>query len=274
MSCSQLITSFHFFWDLWHLLRDTNPTNLWCNDFSSIHLVERIERRNLYVVIDVTWALHKYGPQPILFLTTRRRFHRHPWSEDDDALGASCSNLAFFLNLSGCSSCAVSDPLLQIWMSLILFSSCWFSVMSPPDAPACRTATCSSSFSRGSTGTSSAHRSTQAVFSLSFTRSVSAILSLYAFIRVFSRQCSLNDRSDSFSAFVIMLFCRSSVRCKRSTTRTTSSDHESKRRIFSAQLPEFLPSQSLAIGVRSFFVSCNFLCQFYCRSHHLPRSVT
>ena len=39
----------------------------------------------------------------------------------------------------------------------------------------------------------------------------------------FSRQGSLNDRSDSLSAFVIMWLCRSSMRCKRSTAWTTSS---------------------------------------------------
>ena len=116
--------------------------------------------------------------------------------EDAAALGASCSNRTVVLNLSGCASPAASDPLLPTWMSLILFSSCWFSMMSPPDASACRTATYSSAASAcrtvtyssalfpGSTGTSSAPRSTRAL-SFSLTRSVSATLSLYAFIFAF-----------------------------------------------------------------------------------------
>ena len=62
--------------------------------------------------------------------------------EDDDVFGASCTNLTVFLNLSGCSSCAVSDPLLPMWMFLIRFSSCCFS--SSPHATACRSAICSS----------------------------------------------------------------------------------------------------------------------------------
>ena len=40
-------------------------------------------------------------------------------SGDADALGASCSNRTVFINLSGCSSPAASDPLLPTWMSLI-----------------------------------------------------------------------------------------------------------------------------------------------------------
>ena len=94
--------------------------------------------------------------------------------------------------------------------------------MSPPDASACRTAICSSSLFLGSIGTPPAHRSTRTLF-LSFTRSVSAILSLYAFIlafpvKVLSMIVLIRSRH-----FVLMWFCRSSMRCKRSTTRTTSS---------------------------------------------------
>ena len=56
----------------------------------------------------------------------------------------------------------------------------------------------------------------------------------------FSRQSSLNDRSDSLSASVIMWFCRSSMRRKRSTTRTTScvfvSLNVSRQNVESSQL--------------------------------------
>ena len=86
-----------------------------------------------------------------------------------------------------------------------------FSVMSPPDAPACRTAICSSSLFPSSIGTSPAPRSTRALF-LSFTRSVSATL-------------SFNDNPWQW---------RSS----------------------------------------SFFVSCDFLCKFQLKSHHLQRRAT
>ena len=58
-----------------------------------------------------------------------------------------------------------SDPLSLTWMSLFLFSSCCFSLMSPPDASACRTATCSSYLSPGSSGTSPAPRSIRALLS-------------------------------------------------------------------------------------------------------------
>ena len=53
----------------------------------------------------------------------------HAWLRIDGAFGASCSNRTVFLNLSGCSSCAVSDPLLPMWISLSLFSSCSLSLV-------------------------------------------------------------------------------------------------------------------------------------------------
>ena len=129
--------------------------------------------------------------------------------------------LSVFLNLSVCSSLAASDPLLPIWMSLIPSSSFWFSVMSPPDASACRTATCSSSLFPGSIGTSPAPRSTRALFLFHL-----LCLSGSVFVCIhpcFFRQGSLNDRYDPLSAVVIMWLCRSSMRCKCRTAWTTSS---------------------------------------------------
>ena len=62
-SCSQQINSIHFSWDLRHLLLDTNLTLLWCKrPLSSIHLVEHIQGRNLYVVINMTWRLQSTDP--------------------------------------------------------------------------------------------------------------------------------------------------------------------------------------------------------------------
>ena len=54
----------------------------------------------------------------------------------------------------------------------------------------------------------------------------SLCLSESVFARIhpcFSRQGSLNDRSDSFSAFVVMWLCRFSMRCKRCTPWAASS---------------------------------------------------
>ena len=68
-----------------------------------------------------------------------------------------------------------------------------------------------------------APRSTRA---LSFPLFHSLCLGDSVFVRIhpcFSRQGSLNDRSDSFSAFVIMWLCRSYMRCKRCTAWAASS---------------------------------------------------
>ena len=46
--------------------------------------------------------------------------------EADAELEIYCSDCNVFLNLSSCS-CAVSDPLLPMWLSLIMFSSCCLS---------------------------------------------------------------------------------------------------------------------------------------------------
>ena len=142
--------------------------------------------------------------------------------------GASYSNRSVLSQVV--SSFAASDPLLPMWIYLshyVLFvlGFLWCHRQMRPRSFSrvfFFLAGCGRSFP-GSVGTSPAPRSTRALF-LSLTRSVSAILSLYACIRpCLSRQSSLNDRSDSLSAFVVMWFDRSSMRCKRSTTRTTSS---------------------------------------------------
>ena len=94
-----------------------------------------------------------------------------------------------------------------------------------------------------------------------------------------SRHGSLNDRSDSLSAFVIMWLCRSSMRCKRRTTWTTSSVSvccnvrgqivETSRlnlpRSFNHNPWQWSPAPS---------VSCDLLRQLQFWSHHLPRSAT
>ena len=93
-------------------------------------------------------------------------------------------------------------------------------------------------------------------------------------------QGSLNDSSDSFSPFVIMWFCRSSMRCKRSTTRTTSSMSVSfivsRQNVESSRLNlrDSLNDNPWQWWSRSFFVSCDLLRQLQFRSHCLPRNAT
>ena len=89
-----------------------------------------------------------------------------------------------------------------MWFSLILFSSCCLS--SSPDATECRSAICSSF--PGSLSTSPAHLFVRAHV-LSFNRSVSATLSLYAFIvaspvKVFSIIVVIRSRHPLLCGFI------------------------------------------------------------------------
>ena len=208
MSNSQSIHLIHFSWDLRHLLFDTKPTLLRCNDsfvhpFRSMHPTQKCVRRHQHDLTSAQVRTPADSVSPLAGYSTAT-----VGSEDAAALGASCSNRTVFLTLSGCSSLAASDPLLPTWMSLILSSSCWSSLMSPPDASACRTAIGSSSLFPGSLGASPALRSTRSLF-LSFTRSVSAILSLYAFIlafpvKVLSMIVLIRSPHSSLCGFVVL----------------------------------------------------------------------
>ena len=164
-------------------------------------------------------------------------------------------------------------------MSLILSSSCWFSLMPPPDASARRTATCSSSlvfrYHR--------HISCTSLCLSSFPLFDSLCLSDSVFVRshpCFSRQGSLNDGSDSLSAFVVMWLCRFSVRCKRcaswAASRVSVSFNVRRQDIESSgfNLWRSFNHNPGRLGSRSFFVSCDFLRQLQFWSHHLPRSAT
>ena len=151
--------------------------------------------------------------------------------------------------------------------------------MSPPDASACRTVTCSSSLFSSTTSTSPAPLSTRALF-LSLTRPVSAILSLCAFILAFPVKVLSHDLSGSLSAFVVMWLCRSSVRCKRCASWAASnvsvSFHVRRQDVESSGFSFWrsFHHNPWQWGSRSFFVSCDFLCQLQFWSHHLPRSAT
>ena len=143
--------------------------------------------------------------------------------EDDDALGTSCSNHTVFLNLSASSSLAASDPLLPTWMSLILFSSCrvfcdvtarcvrmsnrHLLIISVPVFPYARPL----------------HLAQLELFaSLSLDLSQRFCLCMHfilAFpVKVLSMIVLIRSPHSSLCGF-----CRSSMRCKRSATRTTSS---------------------------------------------------
>ena len=206
MSNSQRIHLIHFSWDLRHLLLDAAPKLLRCNDFfvhssRGMHPKQKFVRRHQHDLSSAQVRTPANFESPLAGYA--RATHG---SEDADAFGASCSNRTVFLNLSCCSSLAASGSLWLTWTSLILFSSCWLSMMSPPDASACRTATCSSSVFPRSSGTSPAPRSIRALL-FSFTRSVSAILSLHVSIvaspvKVFSSIVLVRSRNSSWRGFV------------------------------------------------------------------------
>ena len=142
-----------------------------------------------------------------------------------------------------------------------------FSLMSPPDASACRTATCSSTLFSGTPGTSP----TRALF-LPLTRSVSAVLSLYAFILAFPAKVLSMIGSDSLSAFVIMWPFRFSVRCKRVSVSFNVRRQDVESSGFN--LWYSFNHNPWLWGSCSTFVSCDFLRQLQFWSHHLPVSAT
>ena len=92
-------------------------------------------------------------------------------AEDDDVFGASCSNRTVFLNLTGCSSCYQCGR-------LILFSS-FCLVLATCDRMSIRHLLLVPGFHKHISCTSFQSSS------FSFTRSVSATLSSYAFILAF-----------------------------------------------------------------------------------------
>ena len=207
MSIPQPIHLTPFSSDLRHLLLDTIPTLLRCNDsffhpLHRMHPTQKFERRHQH---DLTseQARTRSCVSPLA------RYSRATvGSEDAAALGASCSNRTVLLNLSGCSSPAAPGPLLPSWMSLILSSSCW--VFSDVTARCVRLSTRHLLIILAHPCTSLNSSSLPLFHSLCLDDSV--------FLRIhpcFSRQGSLNDRSDSFSALIVMWLCRFSMRCKR-----------------------------------------------------------
>ena len=96
----------------------------------------------------------------------------------------------------------------------------------------------------------------------------------------FSHQGSLNDRSDSLSAFVLMWLCRFSMRCKRCASWAASSVSVGfsvrRQNVESSRLNLWrsFNHNPRQWGSRSFLDSCDLLRQLQFWSHHLPRSTT
>ena len=93
---------------------------------------------------------------------------------------------------------------------------------------------------------------------------------------LFPSRFSLNNRSDSFSTFVVVWFCRSFMRCQRCTTRVTVSLDVRRQHVESSWLRlrnsvHYNPWQWTS---SSSFIRCNFLCQFQLMSYQLPRRAT
>ena len=164
--------------------------------------------------------------------------------------GASCPNRTVFLHSPVCSSLVASDPLSLTWMSL---SFLFLLVLCDVTARSVRMSNrhlliifltwflrhihCTK------LNSSSSH------FSVSLSPSDSV---LACFPPGFSRQDSLDNRSESLSECISALFCRFSLRCKQLVSRTTShvsvcfnvrrQDAESPTLILSVSRPQFLAS--------------------------------
>ena len=279
MSNSLPIHLIHFSGDLRHLLLDTIPTLLRCND-SFVNPSRRMHPTQKFV------RRHQHDLTSAQVRTPADLVSHHSQDTPEQELGRKTrlrsellAQIAVFLNLSGCSSPAASDPHLPTWMSLILSSSCWvFSGV---------TARCVRMSNRHLLSSSipgfHRHIPCTSLCSSSFPLFDSLCVSDCVSVRThpcFSRQGSLNDRSDSFSAFVVLWLRRFSMRCKRCASWAASSVPVSfnvKRQDVESsgyQLLVLFQPQSLAMRSRSFCVRCDFLRQLQFWSHHLPRSAT
>ena len=193
--------------------------------------------------------------------------------EDDDVFVASCSNRTAFLIPSGCSSFAVSHSLLPTW----ILSLCYRRVVCPPRQMRPHVDPPSASRFPASFRTSPAPLSARAPF-LSVTHTLSRRLCVCVCIHpCLTRQSSFDNRSASFSTFVVVRFCCFSVSCQRCTTWTTSSVtmslDVSRQHLESSwlNLPNSFLHSSWQWRSCPFSVSCDFLCKLQFRSHHLPR---
>ena len=170
---------------------------------SFVHLVERIQRRNLYVVIDMTW--HENGPWPILSLSPLAGYTR----DLADRKMTMYSELLARVSLSS-STCEVVLNLLSLILSYqygylslcslrVGFPWCHRQMRPHVESPPAHHLRSLAPLARPCTS----HNSSSLSFfhSLCLSDSVSARTP-----PCLSRQGSLNECSDSFSAFVIMRF--------------------------------------------------------------------
>ena len=190
-----------FLRDIEHLLFDTNPTLLRCND-SFIHSSRRIHTTQKFVCHrprDLNSA-----QIPALYGLVSRQSQdiqeTHAWTK----LRLNLKIIALIVVFS--STCQgvlhVLSPILlhHIWMFLILFSSCCLS--SSPDVTACRSAICSPL--QGSIGTSPAPL-LELLFFPSLALSQRLSVSLCAFILALPvKEGSLRSLSDSLSPFIVV----------------------------------------------------------------------
>ena len=170
----------------------------------------------------MTRLLHKYGQRPILCLATRKIFQSNSWVRRR-CCGARLAQIV--LSSSTCQVVLHLLPLILFCQRVDVSHSVLF-VLVFSDV----TARCVRLSNRHlliiSVFRYPWHISCTSLNSSSFPFFHSLSLGDSVFVRshpCFSRQGSLNDRSDSLSAFVIMWLCRCSMRCKRCTPWAASS---------------------------------------------------
>ena len=232
---------------------------------SSIHLTECIQHGNLYVVINMTWRLHKYRPRPTLCLTARRTFQSNSWF-----WRRCCARTLSFLLKSYCLPQFVR-----------LFFTCWlwssftnvddsqslFFVLVIHDVTA-RCVRVSNRhllivFITGFHG----HIPCTSLYLSSSPLSDSLSLSDSVLVCIhpgFSRQASLNNHSDSLSESILTWFCRFSMQSKQRMSPTTS--HVlTDTSVLNLQKPQ----HSRQSNILSFFILDELL-QFCSRDHRFP----
>ena len=90
-----------------------------------------------------------------------------------------------------------------------------------------------------------------------------------------TRQGSLDNRSDSFSTFIVVWVCRSSVRCQRCTTRTTSSVTVSLNFLVRCSFANFNSGATICHGVvphKPSQFAASHASFTYCVVQHLPHT--
>ena len=277
MTNFQPIHLIHFSWDLRHLLLDTAPTLLRCNDSfvhpsHRMHPTQKFVRRHQH---DQTSAQIR-TPADLGVSPLARNCRATYGSEDGAALEleASCPNRTVFLNLSGCCCLWSSFTNLDVSHSVLF-------VLVFPDVTARCVRVSNRHLLISSTPGFHRHIPCTSLYTSSFFSLWLALSQRFCLFRIhpcFSRQGSLDDRSDSLSAFIVVWLCRISMRCQHRTSWTLPCVRELQCPQTNVESSGFsfwcsFNHNPWKWGSRSFFVSRDFrLPQFW--SHHLPRSTT